>query len=171
MPLGVWLSVLGNKQINQYRLLFDGSKPKILPHLKYRNAKTWPGILNVENYNKKVINCDIACLTHPASKHTHSLTLTVFPRFRGEIICIYLKHYPLFYNIHGTYKKEVNSSCFNLGWGRVDSVRTRKNWKSDILKLSWRAAALFTLFYPIIINVEKSATNERNFPQFSTNWF
>ena len=30
---------------------------------------------------------------------------------------------------------------------------------------------MFTLFYPIIIDVEKSATNDRNFPQFSTNWF
>ena len=64
----------------------------------------------------------------------------------------------------------MNSSWFYLAGGGVDSVRTRNHWKSDILKLSWRAAALFTLFYPIVIDVEKSATNDRNFPQFSTNW-
>ena len=39
----------------------------------------------------------------------------------------------------------MNSSCFYLSWGGSDSVHTRNNWKSDILKSSYKAAALFTL--------------------------
>ena len=35
---------------------------------------------------------------------------------------------------HGTYKEEVNSSCFLLPWGMEDDMRTEFSTFSDILK-------------------------------------
>ena len=44
-----------------------------------------------------------------------------------------------------------------------DDLCTAFNWKSAILNWIWRAAALFRLLQPIIIDVEKSEANDSIF--------
>ena len=44
-----------------------------------------------------------------------------------------------------------------------DDLCSKFNWKLDILNWNGRAAALFRLLQPIIIDVEKSEANDRIF--------